>query len=449
MLCLLDGVSFLDSIPSFLEACTLYRIPRDEDVLARRLINKNNSFRRIDVETTVELFEILSPTHEHWRHGDWFFRGVPVASWQLVPALFRISWDMWRDSASRYHSLYLTWLARHDPLLRGGARLPDDSSGVRADTLAYRMVEWSMLRDFLYAANLNGFPVPDFDYWWTTAKTDKELDEGLEEFGRWPIDRICHQLAFAQHHNVPTRMLDWSSSSYSASWFAVSNAVEALWKHQIGEKGICYSVEDDARFSIWAINASGNELASADGASLDVVRPGYQLNARINAQKGLFTLLRANTNCLSYGVEKLGHDVFIKERVTSNQPLLVQVTAPHETAPAVLEALARHGVMRSTIYPGVDQVHASFTDLDRAAGLKGMQWLRDPKKHYIPHSAKPLPFIFSEETLKRVEESRRPDESITEAFFRLLQQGLESEAAARGRPSPARSSKAKVSRKSK
>jgi len=437
---LFDDASFIDSIPSFLESCTLYRFPSDETVLCRRLTNQKNSFQRIDVKTAAEFFEVIAPTHERWRNGRWFFRGVSTASWHLDPALFRLSWDLWKNPASRYFNIYLKHKSIHDPSLRigGPALAKDDSARVRADALAYRAVEWFMLRDFLRAANLKGFPVPDFDYWWTTAKTDEQLEKGLNEFGRWPIDRIIHQLAFAQHHSVPTRLLDWSVSSYSASWFAVSNAVEALYLRQNYEGTISYKVPDDACFCVWAINESSGELVSKDGDVLEFIEPGYQLNARINAQKGVFTLLRAGAGCLSYGVEKSGHDLFIKEKVPAVQPVLVQIVAPHKIAPVVLESLAQHGVTRSVIYPAVDYVHADFTDLDRAAAVKDMRWLQDPEKYYLPHGSTRIPFALSEGTRKAVETCCKPDESVYLAAIRLFEQGLKAELAAKGPASPSK-----------
>lgn len=406
-------------LPRNLESLSVYRIPVDEEVLYRRLTGQVNSFRRIDVDTVDDFLDVVSPTSEHWRIGRWFFRGVAVASWNLTPSLFRISWDMFSPT-SRFHGTYLDWLFRHHPTLRGLTVPKDDSLTLRAEAHAYRAVEWRMLCNFLHSANLHGFPVPDFDYWWTTAKNDADVERGLLEFGRWPLDRITPQLAFAQHHGVPTRLLDWSFSPLSASWFAVSDAVESLYRHHIGERAVTYSKPDDGRFSVWAINAE-SDLTSPEMVTLEILAPSYHLNPRINAQKGVFTLLRADDRCISYGAERLDHDKFVQQKVTANHPVLLQITAPHRIAPALLQALDRHGVSRSTIYPTVDNVHAADTDMFRAETLKSMLWLQDPSKNYVPAGAQHIAFYVQE---REVSECCMPDEGVREAVMRLFREGL-------------------------
>lgn len=422
---LFDDSDFVDCMPLNLENITHYRVPSDFDILCRRLKGQNNPFQRINVKTVTELFDAISPMQERWRNGRWFFRGISNASWHLMPSLFRISFEFSKPT-SIYHNIYVKWLMK-----QGSLDKPFEKRELR-EALAYRAVEWVMLLHFVRSANLKGFHVPDLDHWWTMTREDSELTEALTKWGQWPINRIIHPLAFAQHHLVPTRLLDWSFSPYSACWFAASNTVESLFNHQFEQASLFYETPDDACFCIWAINAESEKLSSNDRASLDFIEPGYHFNPRINAQKGVFTLICANSPGTPSSVEMLGHDQFIKNNVKADHPLLVQIVAPHQIAPAVLKALARHGVTRSTIYPSVDYVYEAHKDMFRAETIKDMKWLSEPTKWYLPKGTRCIPICLNENMFDLVKEWISPEEgNISAVVNRLFKMGLESEIQAR------------------
>lgn len=314
--------------------------------------------------------------------------------------------------------------------LRG---VPADQLPPRAhtDAVGYRDVEWTMLCEFLRITNSHGYPIPEFDHWWTTIREDAELSNALDRGGPWPINRIIPQLGFAQHNGVPTRLLDWSVSPYFASWFAVSGAVQALARHLKNDEGLFYSSPDDARFCVWAIQAGNGSVLKSGDLSLEVIMPSYHLNSRVNAQKGAFTLLRAEPKggILSES-ELLDHDKFIKTIESSDRPLLVQIVAPHKIAPAVLDALSQHGVTRATMYPGVEYIAPAEEDKYFANLIKDMHWLRKPEKTYVPAGAKRIFFFITEKLWKDVAECQMAkDGHLAGTVIRLLKRGLQAELA--------------------
>lgn len=59
----------------------------------------------------------------------------------------------------------------------------------------------------------------------------------------WPNKNLLEIMALAQHHGVPTRLLDWTRRSFVAAYFAASSALEN--KHQWKEK---------ERLAVWALD---------------------------------------------------------------------------------------------------------------------------------------------------------------------------------------------------
>ncbi len=110
---------------------------------------------------------------------------IVIESWcQLQLELFRGSWN---DSIKRYRSPYV---------FRG---LSDSS---------YRL-ETSLMR-------LGG----------PYLRLEKNLLRNFRKYAQSEVDKIVsfwHLLSIAQHHGLPTRLLDWTYSPYIALHFALSN----------------------------------------------------------------------------------------------------------------------------------------------------------------------------------------------------------------------------------
>jgi hypothetical protein len=159
-------------------------------------------------------------------------------------------------------------------------------------------------------------------------------------------------MALAQHHGLPTPLLDWSRQAKVAAYFAASNAVG---RTLAGDKLVVWAIR--RRFDNYTLNDP------ADGRNRAVLwfhHAPRATNPNLHAQHGLFSQLHyseghaipldryAREVCLQREDQLLGEGL--------SGPVMRRLTAPRDTAGQLLFALHLLGVDGSTMYPGYDGV---------------------------------------------------------------------------------------------
>lgn len=155
-------------------------------------------------------------------------------------------------------------------------------------------------------------------------------------------DDYATVLGLAQHHGLPTPLLDWTSSPYVAAFFAFSDAIE-----------MAQSRPDTSHVRVFGLTQDFICITSPPVVMVSALKPYvYSLsisarhNPRLLAQQGRF-LVTNTTNV----------EAFIRFRESEDKKTyLYAADIPIQSAPEALEDLAFMGLTAATMFPGLDGV---------------------------------------------------------------------------------------------
>lgn len=202
---------------------------------------------------------------------------------------------------------------------------------------------------FIEAADKEGITTP-LEY--TNLHEHQELIENAlnnrdaDYESPFPAPHLLNYLALAQHHRIPTRLIDWSESPFVASFFA------AYPPDGYGDK--VSSTSDFISVFFLATDKikdenSGISLASAPRRN----------NSFLQIQKGLFTHIpKANAFFLSEGRWPSLEDMTTNCSELTNA--LGRVRLPVNQRKELLQLLYALGITESSLMPSLDKAAKAF-----------------------------------------------------------------------------------------
>ena len=154
------------------------------------------------------------------------------------------------------------------------------------------------------------------------------------------------QWTTGQHHGLPTRFLDWTENPLIAAYFATEDA---------RENDVAIYVVNRTQFNSQA-DEELDVFSFPDGDNVLLYVPSY-INARIIAQKGVFTVHRDPTLPLD------------ETEINGSLCQVDQLIVPKEVVQEFVNDLDWFGINRSFIYPGLDGL-AHYLDLRAKGGIQ-------------------------------------------------------------------------------
>lgn len=295
----------------------------------------------VTLHTAEEVYQFLSPAVSRFSSGiasrRWLFRGLPDASYTLLPTALREgSWELMNRIAGR-------------------SAIPNcDSTSLQI------YYEFNVLAKFYAEVDVQGLPVADDapelrpflhrPSAWAVSYLQKLVDNK----DTWPPAPLRGLAALAQHHGLPTRLLDWSHDPFVACYFA------------------CKGYHKDSEYLVvWAVDSYAIERS---GGAVEIVTAPAASNPNLHAQRGVFTVnpIVLTTEKAFGPVLSDPVDVLLQKVESIDSALMYKILIPRGESQRLLSLVNRLGYKPSTLFPGYGG--AARTVLESTSEFKLDNW---------------------------------------------------------------------------
>ncbi len=325
-------------------------------------------FKKYDFENAKDLYNVLlnfSDTMDK-RDGSelyyyptesgqlrWIFRGHWDSDWELISSAFRKPNKNGKEWYERFRlKLYSFHISKAELATHRTPQIfytddttPSPPRSVDGALKKQIEAESILLRDFMATANSLGI---ECNYTPSVYTYENELRDAfskhdMDKIKKWPDSNLLSVMALAQHHRLPTRLLDFTYNPLLATFFAAKHSFENRFEE----------IRPNERLCIWAIDEKKimNIMGPRPDSPWQKIPAPTNRSSNLFAQEGVLILdTLANERFLSNEGE--WQDLISMEKTAD----FVKLTLPQSESKELLRLLWEHDIKPAKINPNLDIV---------------------------------------------------------------------------------------------